>query len=258
MRGTDMIKSFKSEDGTYTIEACTSLIAFMLAIMFVYSQVKVLICESILQSAVNNMAKETASYVYVLDRMGLVMEYNEEDLKKLNQLYGQAVNEAGNIEESANEFTSLLNDLFKDDGDLNSKITAVGDISGDASSMVDSIKNIISIAKDVDKNDLQNLVKYSGGTMIKALGNTAMNSYYEWKLSAYLPMEKSKFCSYFMIDEPTLSFGSSRVFPNDDYTILVAVEYDTTSPFKDFPIKRHVVKYAYTAAWVKPNSNQGG
>ena len=59
-----MINKFRSETGSYTIEACVSLVFFLVAIMFIYSQIKALIAESIIQNAVNSMAKETASYVY--------------------------------------------------------------------------------------------------------------------------------------------------------------------------------------------------
>lgn len=254
------MRSKSSQEGSYTIEACISLVAFIIAIMFIYAQIKGLICESIMQSAVNNMAKETASYVYILDRMGLVIQHSDDDLEYSNSVIDDV---SGNVNQLTDDFNDLLSTLFGDGGAENiTSITSIdgSTVSGDASSIADSIKNIINVVKNIDVDKVKaegpDALIYGAESGAKALGNTSLAAYYKWKLSAYLPSSMENFCKFYSVDPNTISFSLSRVFPTDkNNTVLVAVEYDTSSVLLSVPVKRHVVKYAYTAAWVKSNAN---
>lgn len=247
-----MINKFRSETGSYTIEACVSLVFFLVAIMFIYSQIKALIAESIIQNAVNSMAKETASYVYVLDRAGVIVNNSAYDTTATDKIYE-------NINDAMDSFTGLMSDMYTDNGSGGKTINVEG-IEGDATSMVDSLKNIYSIAANTSKEEFvgnaKALVTGSGDGIAKMLGNELMSGFYRWKLNAYLPMDYDDFCSYFLIDGE-ISFSNSRVFPSQaNNSILVVAEYETSSPFRAFPVKRHVAKYAFTAAWVTSNTNK--
>lgn len=247
-----MINKCRSESGSYTIEACVSLLFFLIAVMFIYSQIKALIAESIVQNAVNSMAKETASYVYVLDRAGVIVNNSAYNTAASDSLYE-------NVNNAMDGFTGLMSDMYTDNGSGGKSINING-IEGDATSMIDSLKNIYSIASNTSKEEFVSNAKAlavgSGEGITKMLGNELMSYYYRWKLNAYLPMDYSVFCSYFLIDGE-ISFSNSRVFPSQaNNSILVVAEYDTSDPFKAFPRKRHVAKYAFTAAWVSSNTNK--
>lgn len=236
----------------------------MVAIMFVYSQIKVLIAENIMQSAVNNMAREVASYVYLLDKVNLVVVHKEGETENADNAVseGKAAVESGR--EALDETIYLVTGLFSAEGmeqaisDPESVKEDFEGIKGDATSMVDSLKNMVSAIKSMSEDEWKTLGRNAGEEGVKALGNLALSEFFEWKIDAYLPMESERFYKSFMIDPESVSFEKTRIFPvSGKYDILVAVEYDTSSPFRDFPLERHIVKYSLSAAWVKMNANNG-
>lgn len=254
------IKDIKKEHASYSMEASVSLIAFMLAIMFIYTQIKVMICESILQHAVDNMAAEMATYVYVLDRAGLIIETNPDEFKDLDNAVsaaGGAYNDTRSfISGSIDSFTNIYSSL--EGGDVKGAVTEVGTIKGNAGSMVDSIKNMVNMIKAVDWKEAGVATARAGGAnALKAISNEVLSDFYNWKLDAYLPAERGKFCQSFLIDPKSISFDYSKIFPtsNND-NVVVAVSYETLPAFRMFPLKRKVVKVACSAAWVSGNTNQ--
>ena len=256
-----MLKKLKSECGSYTLEACISLMAMVIAVAFVYSQIKVVICESIMQHAVDNMALEVSSYVYILDKAGVVLHPDENALKGFNEMgyLGSQIVEDGKstydiFMESTGSITDLMGLLDKSEGSAGSEIRAKG------ASMAESMKKLLESAKNTDwKTEGQQGMSIVLDSVVTVLADTAMNGkggFYDWKLDAYLPSERSKFCKEYLVDPDTISFEYSRVFPGAaNNTILVAVKYETNSPFSMFPIKRTVVKQAYTAAWLADPGN---
>lgn len=256
MRGIDMKTISKKEHGFYTIEASIALLAFVLAVMLVFSQIRVLIGECILQNAVNNMAKETASYVYILDRLGLIIDNSELKTDNVDTVIGEGKNISdmlGDGQDLTQEFTNTIGMLFSDDE------TSDGG-EGNPRSITDSLKKILETINGMSMEELKQEAAstgvLAGEKLVQLLANSMMSGYYDWKLDAYLPMEREEFCKYFMIDGDLINFDKSRVFPTDgNNSILVAAEYDTTSPFKMFALKRHVIKYSYCAAWVENNTN---
>ena len=256
-----MLKGLKGERGSYTLEACISLMAMVIAVAFVYSQIKVVICESIMQRAVDNMALEVSSYVYILDKAGLVIHANKNTLKGSNEIAyngSEAVKAAISARDTIAENTGSVTDLL---GLLdNTEGSAGAEVRKDGANMVASMKKILDIAKTADwGTELKQGAALTADGLVTVLADSAMNAkggFYDWKLDAYLPCERSKFCKEYFIDPDSISFEYSRVFPGAaNNTILVAVKYETTSPFSMFPIKRTVVKQAYTAAWLADPGN---
>ncbi len=249
-----MSEKLKSENGSYTIEATISLVFFMIAIMFIYSQARVIICENIMQNAVNNMSKEISSYVYILDRVGLVVNHSEEEFKEANQLIANGQDVGTQLD----NFSETIGTLFGSADDITGSAAAAKD---SAMSLAGSIKKFIDAFKaystDDLKNDLKTLAISAGESLAKTALNNAVSEYCNWKLTAYLPADIDTFCDYYMVDKNSISFKLSRIFPdNENNSILIAVEYTANSPFKAFPIKRKVIKYAYCAAWVSSNTHQ--
>lgn len=242
----------EKNQGYSTIEATIALSAFILAVMFIYSQIKVVIGENIMQNAVNSMAKETASYIYILDKLGLILDHDEDDNKDINALIGSGKN-------AVDDVVDFTGNFFDGDG------TSGDDMVGALKTFIDELKkdggDFVNNLNSVDKDDVKNALVNGGENAVKKLSNTVLSGYYEARLDRYLPMERDKFCRYFNIDIPesgsAFSFTASRVFPTVDCdSVLVAVSYQTASPFKFINVKRKICKYAYTAAWVSSNTNQ--
>lgn len=248
-----MLKELRSEHGAYTLEACISLMAMVIAIAFVYSQVKVVICESIMQHAVDNMALEVSSYVYILDKAGVVIHAEDDRFKDIDAVAedGYKAYESGKsafatFQDSTSSLTDLLGLLDSSEGSSGSQIKS------DAKSMVGSLKKMLSDIKTVDiKNTAIKSAVTSADGLVTLLVDEVMAGFYDWKLDGYLPMPRDEFCKSYYIDPDSISFKNSRVFPGmKNNSVVVVVEYKTTSPFSMFPISRTVVKQAYTAAWL--------
>jgi len=253
----------KNERGSYTLEACISLMAMVIAVAFVYSQVKVVICESIMQHAVDNMALEMSSYVYILDKLGVVAHHDEEEVKLLNEAGQHAseavghgkdlINDVGDMGKTLENIPDLLSLLEKKDD-----ITASGQKAvDDGKSMVDSIKHMIELIKS---DGFLEQLKNGGGILVEGAATNVLNNiaaeYFDWKLDSYLPSDRKTFCKEYCVDETSISFKNSKLLPGmSNNTILVVVEYKTNSPFAMFPIKRQVVKQAFTAAWLADPGN---
>lgn len=257
------IKKYLSENGSYSIEASVSLIAFLIAIMFVYTQIKTMIGESIMQHAVDNMAAEMSTYVYVLDRAGLIIDENKDQFSALDN----GIAAAGDAYSSTKSFVTKNIDAFTDvysaleDGDVNSAAYNVQSnwegMTGDAGSMVSSIKNMVKMLQQVDwGTTAAGAARAGGAEALKSLANNVLlSNFYNWKLESYLPTDREKFCKNYLIDPDSIDFQSySKILP-DNKSIVVAISYETQPAFRMFPVKRKIVKVAYIAAWVKDNAN---
>lgn len=265
------LKKIKNESGSYSLEASVSLIAFLIAIMFVYSQIKTLIAESIMQHAVNNMAAEMSTYVYVLDRAGLIIEENAEQFSDLDGFIdsaGEACDDTQSfISNRVNSFTEIYAALENDDPNQNNgSLTAPPEgvaskwenMTGEAESMVASIKNMVAMFQAVEWGEAgANAARAGVSESLKSLANNViLSNFYNWKLDGYLPLEREKFCKKYMIDSDTIDFGTYSAIIPDNKSVVVAVSYETKPIFKMFPVKRKIIKFAYTAAWVKENANK--
>lgn len=252
------------ESGSYTIEACISLVAFLLAIMFVYMQIKTMVCETIMQHAVNGMATEMATYVYVLNRAGLVINNNADKFKDVDNAYEAAKDAYSNTSsfytKNINTFTDIYTELEGGDikGAASTAYSSAKGFSGDAGSVVASIKNMVEMIKNIDvQQTAKDGVRAAGENALKKGSNIVLGQYYNWKLDAYLPGSRADFCKAYMIDPDSISFENSRIFPtvkNDN--VLVAVTYETKPAFNFIPGNRKIVKVGCTAAWVKSNVNE--
>ena len=241
-----MIQNMKKQQGSYTLEALISLTAFLLVIMLAYMQVKAVIAEQIMQHAVNDMSQQMASYVYILDRAGLVIEHSEDELSDTNSLIGTT---ASNF----SEMSGVVSKIFSS-GEVN---------SGTAKDMSDSFSKFVDgIVTGIKNTDWKGQAKDAGKLLadesLKKIANTGMDALYPLLLENYLPMDKASFCKVFNIREDTISFKLSRVFPTtDNNSVFIAVSYNAYPAFRFANVGEHkVIKCAYSAAWVKSNANK--
>ncbi|MGN1119405.1 MAG: hypothetical protein ACI4Q4_03535 [Oscillospiraceae bacterium] len=266
-----MLKKLRSESGAYSIEATISLMALVIAVAFVYTQVRVIICESIMQHAVDNMAMEVSSYVYILDKLGIVIHPDGTELESANaaaqqgkQFIDTAKETRDSLSQKFDNYSQILTSITGDkaptiniDEAANQITTDINDIKGAGDSMVTSIKAIIEIAKKGDwKTEATQAGVIVADSAVTVLADKYMSEFYDWKLSAYLPMDKESFYKSYYIEPDSVSFSKSKVFPGTkNNTILVCVEYTTKPVFSWFPVRRKIVKQAYTAAWLADPAN---
>lgn len=250
-----MTKNKENSCGYITIETILSLAFFTLAIMFVYFQIKVVIAENILQNAVNNMSKEVSSYVYILDKLGLVLDHTDDENKDINALIGDVMGEDGAINNVIGFTDSLLGGGGTNSDDM---AAAIGEF---VEALKEEKEQLVNDINNLDKEDLKNAAITAGEDVVKGFANIVLASYYDSRLDRYLPMSREDFCRHFNIDIPedgkAFSFDASRVFPtSENNSIMVAVSYKTTSPIKFINLKRKICKYAYSGAWVSSSTNQ--
>ncbi len=233
---------FSGDKGSASLEACVSLSAFIIAVAFVYSQIQVLICENIMQNAVNNMALEVSSYTYIVDKVGLVMHQTEsEGLDQIDSMEGKA-------SEAMDEFHNAIGALHS--GINGDSLSAAGSSAGN---MFDSLKEIIDIFKKVNwKQTGIDAGKYALNEGIDSAIGWALEGYYMGSLSKYVPGGNVEaFCKAYNVDPASISFEYSTLFPGaKNNTVLVAVKYETRSPFAMFPVNRTIIKKAFTAVWL--------
>lgn len=258
------LSRLRREGGSATLEACISLMTLVIGIAFVYSLVKVVVAESIMQHAVDNMAMEVSSYLYIADKTGLVTHTDPDaDPTNADKMANEVYN-IGNDVQKMTDFSELIGVLNKDDSApvsfseiKDAGVNTAKNIKDAGSAMMSSIQCIISIAQTADWSKE---LRENGYNTVEAgvtLGVDAMMEYfYLWKLDSYLPCDRETFCKQYFIEEDSITFNYSRVFPGtSNNTILVAVEYKTTSPFSMFPIQRTIIRQAYTAAWLVDPAN---
>jgi len=246
MRGTDTMEKLRKQNGSYTLEALISLTAFVLVIMLAYMQVKAVIAEQIMQHAVNNISQQVASYVYVLDRAGLVIQHAEDELSDTNTLVNTTVS-------NFNEMSEVVSGIFS------SKEINSGTAKDVSSSFTKFIEGIVNGIQNNDwKAQGKSALLLAGDDMTKQIANYGMGALYPLLLENYLPMDKASFCKVFNIKEDSISFELSKVFPTEkNNSIFVAVSYDAYPAYRFADIgERKVIKCAYSAAWVKSNAGK--
>ena len=251
--------------------------AMVIAIAFVYSQIKVVICESIMQHAVDNMALEMSSYVYIIDKLGLIshselstptademLENGQKAVEDGKEIAGNAQSLFGRLDsfsdflgvlETGGDVKAAANNLAESAEDAKGEIEQ---IAADATDMVSSIKAVVQAFKSGGlKDELKEEGKYGLEVLASTGLNAILSSYYRGRLVNYVPnKDLEKFCKLYCVNESTISFKGSRLFPGaNNNTILVVVEYETTSPFSMFPIHRRIVKQAFTSAWLVDPDN---
>ncbi len=240
-----MIKKLKNQQGSYTLEALISLTAFVIVIMLAYMQVKAVIAEQIMQHAVDNISQQVASYVYIIDRAGLVLQHSDDELQNTNGLITTTT-------KNFNDMSGLISKIFSS-GEVNSGTAK--DISSSFSTFIDGV--VTGIQKIDVKKEGKEAAKQLGEDLIKTASNYGMSKLYDLLLDCYLPMDRADFCKVFNIKPESISFSSSRIFPtNKNNSIFVAVSYDAYPAYRFANVGEHrVIKCAYTAAWVKSNAN---
>lgn len=73
--------------------------------MLAYMQVKAVIAEQIMQHAVDNISQQVASYVYIIDRAGLVLQHSDDELQNTNGLITTTT-------KNFNDMSGLISKIF--------------------------------------------------------------------------------------------------------------------------------------------------
>lgn len=246
----------RSERGSYTLEALIALVAFIVVIMAAYSFVKTMIAESIMQRAVSNISAQISTYVYVIDRAGLIVQHSDDEFSGANNAISQG---ASTVQQAKNTVNSITNANFDQMSEL--VTTLFGDGDDSLKGVANSFKQFVEVAKSVDwAETAKDTGKLAVENLVKSGANAVLENIYDSMLDDFLPADRETFCRMYNIDIDSVSFEHSAIFPtNDNDSIFVAVEY-TVKPQFNFPglSDRTIIKCAFNAAWVSSNANGDG
>ena len=144
-----MLKKFKSEKASITIEATISLTAFAFLIITLLSVVNICIAQAKIGMAINSAAKEISHYSYLYALTGLAESH-------------------ANIASSAAETEADINEVL---GDVNTVFTEMQNLGSDVKSNPSDISGILEDAKGLSssssnlKTSVENLAKDPKGVM---------------------------------------------------------------------------------------------
>lgn len=233
----------KRERGSYTIEACISLFAFLISIYIVFLQINTMIAESVLQKAVDNVAVEISSYSYILERIGIIPKHSDDEMSGTQnaidsgkQLYTNFSGIAGNV-------SDFVSGLFENPKGGAEDISNLGASLG---AFVDALKGINW------KTELVQGGRYAIEEVVKHAVNYALSSHYTSRLEKgmYLPTSYENFKSAYHTDG--LKITVQFMPDNSNNTVLVYASCKVKSPIKLPGIDDRVVtKVAYSPLWVK-------
>lgn len=240
----------RSENGSYTVEACLTLTFFLIVIYFLFLQVNTMILENVLQKATNNFAVEISGFSYILDRANLV--YEAKDTPSINnavnsgkEAYSSAADTYSKYITDSEGMGDLVAGLYSDPGGAASDLKSVGS----------SFKAFISAIKDLKPEDFKNLGKHTGVEIIKTGINAAISSFCTSKLKdgAYLPLDYNTFCETYRVENNEIKIGVDFMAGDtDNYTVFIWAECYVKAPV-NIPgfDKRRVVKASYSPLWIK-------
>lgn len=242
----------KNERGSYTIEACVSLVFFLLIIYFIFSQVSTLVMESTLQRAVNGMAKEISGFSYYLDRAGLIIEHDDDEMKSTTEIMSSAT-------KTTELISGLYNDMNSDIQSGNINTSSVVKMAGQAKSIGESMSFFLDVvSRNIGnlKEDVKNAGKYAVETAVEKIASNALANYYcDWKLDDYLPTDRESFCRINKVVDG-FDFSHSQFMPstqNNSVYIEVSCEVKSVLAIPGFEKKR-IVKCSYAPLWVRSNT----
>lgn len=238
--------NFKSEKGSYTIEACVSLLFFLLAIYIIFLQVNTMIVESVLQKSVDNYAMEISSYSYILRRANLIIDHDAGELTSTQD----AINSGKQIFSDAK---STYEDLFAGSDDLGSFVEGLYSNTEKISSDINNIGSSLKAFIEAIKKDGEDLARYGAESFVKVGLNIALSAYCENKTmqGAYLPRSYTDFCTAYHIVNNDIQYDVKFMPDDNNNTIFISVKCEIKSPFKlpGFENKT-IVKTAYSSLWV--------
>ena len=241
-KGRERMKK-ENEKGSYTIEACISLLAFLIAIYVVFLQINTMVAECVLQKAVDNVAVEISSFSYILKRVGIIPEHDDSEMSSTINAINSGKEAYQNFSSTADDISGFVGGLFENPRGAAEDINNLGA----------SLGSFVQALKNVDwKEDLISTARYATENVVKKSINTALDYFYSSRIKngMYLPVKYEDFRSIYHVDDISVTINFMPTAKNN--TVLVYVKCSVNSPIK-FPglKKREVVKVAYSPLWVK-------
>ncbi len=236
----------ENEKGSYTIEACISLFAFIMAIYIVYLQINTLIVENVLQKAVNSAAIEISSYSYILDRLDLIPPKRDDgELSDLQNIYDKGNAAAVAVKEfEFDDISEFVNKFFENPEGVSSSAENMG------ASLGSFIGAISGTDWGTEISELGSVVVSETARDFVSLG---LSSFYNGRIKdgAFLPLSYKGFCELYNI-EGDISYEVDYLPDNNNNTVFVSISCEINSPIKFAGFdKRNIVKTAYSPLWVK-------
>lgn len=231
------------ENGSYTIEACISLFAFLITIYIVFLQINTMVAESVLQKAVDNVAVEVSSYSYILKRIGIIPEHSDDEMSSTQNAIDSGKKTYSDFNGIAGNVSEFVSGLFENP---KGGVEEISNLGASLGAFVDALKNIDW------KTDLTSAGRFVLEEGVKYAINAALSSHYTSRVEKgmYLPTSYENFKSTYHTENLKISV---KFMPDDNNdTVLVYASCDVLSPIK-FPglEKRVVTKVAYSPLWVQ-------
>ncbi|HJA80209.1 MAG TPA: hypothetical protein H9776_00310 [Candidatus Mediterraneibacter intestinipullorum] len=260
-----MLRIFRNESGSVTIEATISLSTFMFAIVTILTIVNISMAQARISYALNTTAREISQYSYLYSLTGLKESqeklYNAgiSDTEGLSQVFSdinEVYNEIQNLGETGsqtpNDIDGIMSAWESVNGSIDNIDQAIGSLESNLSSIADDPKSLMfGIAKlaanegfDLAKSRLiaaplakvmvqKHLVSTDGGSVDEYL--------------KFLGVVPSATGSY--IDG--LDFSQSTLFPNGSNEIRLNVTYDIeVIPLLPLDFTFHFNQTAVTHGWL--------
>lgn len=168
----NLIKKYKEEEGTYTIEAAISLTIFIFAYIIIVSLATTARVEGITQYALNQTAKEISQYCYIADRAGF-----SANKMKPSASQSEKMNQADDVIEAIGGLMTIGSDASQNmaqglkSGDLSAVIKGV---QNNATAINGSVQNVFSkVQSFASDNPVASVKILLSGIGKEVIGNTA-------------------------------------------------------------------------------------
>lgn len=231
------------ENGSYTIEACISLFAFLITIYIVFLQINTMVAESVLQKAVDNIAVEVSSYSYILKRIGIIPEHSSDEMSTTQNVIDSGKQLYTDFNEIAGNVSEFVSGLFENPKGGAEDINNLGASLG---AFVDALKTVPWTSA------IESTSRFALEEHVKGMINEALSLHYikRVKQGMYLPTTYDNFRGTYHTEN--LEISVNFMPDSENNTVFVYASCDVLSPIK-FPgfEKRVITKVAYSPLWVK-------
>ena len=234
---------FNSEKGSYTIEACISLFAFLVATYIVFLQINTMLVESIMQKAVNNVAMEISSYSYILSKTGIIPKHEEGEAADFNEAFNAGEEVISHFESISGDMAGFVTGLFENPEGAEE---TVNNVSASLGAFIESLGKVDW------KANFKTAGRYAGEEFAKAGINWVLSAFYDQQVKngVYLPQSYESFCKLYNISGD-ISYQVYYMPDINNNTVLVSVTCKIRSPIR-FPGfgEKVIVKTAYSPLWL--------
>ncbi len=252
-----MLKKFKSEKASITIEATISLTTFAFLIITLLTVVNICVAQTKIGMAINSAAKEISHYSYLYALTGFAESHKKvaesgqktkeevnEVLGSVNTVFTEMQNLGADVKSNPTDISGILSDAENVKGSASDLKELVADISKDPKGLMLGFAKIV--VNDFTNEALSRLAEALAKSLVQKNLATATDG----DVDAYLrflgvvPDAKGSYIG-------GLDFSNSSLFKNGSNEIKINVSYDIkVIALLPIDFKFHFNQTAVTQAWL--------